>query len=291
MSNTNTIFAAGRRYFLKMDEQKTYTIVDVNRTGSGLMVFMDDANKDPLVAYKRDGWGDQEEILARTVETFVERFQMIKEAGEEPHGIIDDTVPINWFRSRIGWTEESNNNDGELILSITGGRPEAYCAHAVAKSFSETVGALPEHVEPSPKKKNPLAWCPTLMAVCKKAGWVHLVGEYSANNLPPKSDDKNTVVVFMGDRLDSDKLDDVTRRSDVKHVGILESSEVVGGKLVLNTIEANTSGEGKDAGKQGVWRKKRPMASSWVVAFAIIPHAAVAKPVKKKPQPKTDGSV
>ncbi len=272
----STVFDAGRRY-IKKSTQKPYIIVDVDRTGSGQLHSMD-LDK-PAIAYKRDGWGEQD-VLVRTVESFSQDFVLVPEPNEAPHENIDANIPLNWFRQRVGWEEETGKNDGEKILSITGGRPESYCAHAVASSFADTVGALPEHVTPTPKKLNPLAWCPTLMSVCRRAGWIKLVGEYGPNNLPPKSDDKQTVVVFMGSRLDSDKLDDVSRKSDVKHVGILESSEVVGGKVFLKTIEANTTSD--ETGKQGIWRKRRNMQSDWVVAFAIVPHAAVAKPKSKK---------
>lgn len=277
MSN-NTVFAAGRRYIFN-GTQKPYKIADVGN-GGGLAV-QKDANDAQIVVYRRDGWGDETETLARTVDSFAENFTLVAEKSALPVAV--SGVPIAWVRDRIGWVEETGRNDGAQIQSIMGGRSEAYCAHTVASAFAETVGALPNDRRPKPKTggENPLASTGYLAQTLLAAGWA-MLKEDAAQKMPV-SDDKQTVVIGMGQHASANSVAGVIEKSTHSHVGLVESWETVGGVTYVNTVEGNTKDPA--TGKQGVFRRRWRVSSSWIIYIAVVPHDAVA-PKKKKPTAK-----
>jgi len=74
--------------------------------------------------------------------------------------------------SHVGVRETpKGSNSGPVVDTFTGGRPEPWCAHFVAKVFRDCGRTIPGDVVPTPKRANPLASVSHLERVIAEHGW------------------------------------------------------------------------------------------------------------------------
>lgn len=79
---------------------------------------------------------------------------------------------VTHARSFVGAREiPKGSNTGPVVDTFTGGRPEPWCAHFVAKVFRDCGRVIPGDVIPSTNRANPLSSVSHLERVFKEHDW------------------------------------------------------------------------------------------------------------------------
>lgn len=225
------VIAPNLQVNLRADPAKTYNVVGkcsirVGQTFTDGVVFRRTFGTE----------AEKDELIVRPVTEFQAMFAPIAEADTE-----DQPPPvILQARKYIGIKESTGRNDGKDVLAITGGVPEPWCAHFVARCFREIGKPLPEDVEPKGKVRNPIASCDAMYAALVKQN----------RALPP------TVVPQEGDIIFFCWSSSKKGTADLDHVGLVES--VNAGQI--HTIEGNADDQ--------CMRKSYRIGSPVIRAFA-----------------------